>query len=396
MELVKSDKSLYIDDEAIATLAMAKEGILSPVTKLMNKAEVDKAHSLDAQSNDLPPFSLILSPAGKKNEEVIKSLKVNEKINLVVNGEIKGVLKVEEVFPIDKHKRVENIYGTSDENYPGVLQTLERIGNYALCGDYEVDSSFIDTIKNQIQTQKELLGAKRTTAVMLNAKPLHRGHERLIRQALEKSDLLVLFLLRPYNQDKFSYELREKALKHFTENFLPKNRVLIVPFENTYVFSGYNNVILDALGAKNFGCDAIRIGQNHKGIGMFYDSFNVNSIADQFNNLGIDIEIVSEYVFCNECKTLVSTRTCPHGSHHHIVYDSDFIEEILLQGVLPPAVLVRKEISAIFLSALYKDRFKKVRDKFPDFFPNNGLIENIDEEKFYTKIIDLHQTVSLT
>jgi len=231
---------------------------------------------------------------------------------------------------------------------------------------------------------------------MMAAKPLHRGHERMIRDALEKCDMIVLFLLKPYKKDKFSYELRYEALKYYTDNFLPKNKVLIVPFENTYIFAGYNNVFLDALAAKNFGCDAISVGQNHSGIGLFYDKYGTNSIVDRFDNEEFEIEVSSEYVYCNECKTLVSTKTCPHGTHHHISYKSEFIEELMLQGLLPPAVLVRKEISAIFLSSLYKNRWKKLINKFPDFFPSNGLLEEMDDKKFYLKIIDLHQTVSLT
>jgi len=396
MGLVKNDKTLYIDQEAIATLAIAQEGILSPVTKLMNSAEAKRVDETSLVDNQFFPFSFILAPSGKKNANILQTLERGERVNLNVNGKIKGFIVVEEVFKIDRMKRVEKIFATTDLTHPGVKDTLNRLGDFAISGDYEVDSDFVHDIKDKIKDRKELLGAKKVTAIMISAKPFHRGHERMLRSALERSNLIVLFLLKPYNKDKFSYELRFKALKYFIDNFLPKNRVMIVPFENTYIFAGYNNVVLDAIAAKNFGCNTIAIGQNHSGIGLFYESDGINSIADRFGDIGIDIEVSSEFVYCNKCKTLVSIRTCPHGSHHHISYDSEFIEEIILQGVLPPAILVRKEISAIFLSNLYQNRFKKIRRKFPDSFPNDGLLEEIDEEKFYTKIMDLHQTVSLT
>jgi sulfate adenylyltransferase len=396
MGSVKNDKVLYLDSEAIATLAMVKEGILSPVTKLMNEKEAREVDDTSMYKGQFFPFSFILAPSGKRNAKVLQSIKKGDKILLSLNGKIKGSLISDEIFKIDKNSRVQKIFATNDRTHLGVSKTLNRLGSYAISGDYEIESDFIDSIKIDIQKQKALIDASSITAIILSAKPLHRGHERLIREALEKSDLVVLFLIRPYSKTRFSYSLRKRALQYYIDNFLPKNRVIIVPLDNTYIFAGYNGVVLDAIAAKNFGCNAIKVGQNHSNMGVYYDDFRINSIADIFNNIGINIEVVSEYVFCNECKTLVSTRTCPHGSHHHIEYDSEFIEEIILQGVLPPAVLVRKEISAIFLSTLYRDRFKKVRSKFPDFFPNSGLIEEIDEEKFYTKIIDLHQTVSLT
>ncbi len=43
----------------------------------------------------------------------------------------------------------------------------------------------------------------------------------------------------------------------FIENFLPSNRVVVVPLENSYIFAGYNELVLDALVAKNFGCNRL-------------------------------------------------------------------------------------------------------------------------------------------
>ena len=396
MGLSKNVKSLFIDKEALDTLAMVKEGILSPVTKLMNSIEAKEVEEKSLYKGKFFPFPFILAPSGNTNEKVLTSLKKGQKVNLV-EGRVKcGELIVEDVFEIDRLKRVEQIFATTDLNHPGVKNILNRLGKYAVSGEYTVDTTFVKDVKSKIQNLKDLIGAKKISAIMMAAKPLHRGHERMIRIALDKNDMIVLFLLKPYKKDKFSYELREKALKYYVDNFLPKNRVLIVPFENTYIFAGYNSVFLDALAAKNFGCSSINIGENHSGIGIFYDKYDTNTISNLFKDENFDIEVVNEYVYCNICKTLVSTKTCPHGSHHHIAYKSEFIAELMIQGLLPPSILVRKEISAIFLSTLFKNRWKNLIAKYPDFFPSNGLLEEMDDKKFYLKIIDLHQTVSLT
>ena len=39
MAYSKRNKSLYIDTEALSTLALVKAGLISPVEKLMNKKE---------------------------------------------------------------------------------------------------------------------------------------------------------------------------------------------------------------------------------------------------------------------------------------------------------------------------------------------------------------------
>ena len=398
MESQKRNRELYLDSEALVTLKMCKEGVLSPVDKLMNSKEANEVDETSIYKGQYFPFSFILAPSGKRNEEVIKSVQKGTTLDIVVDDEKQGEIIADETFKIDRLKRVEKIFSTTDPLNPKVADTLERLGNYAICGEIKINSDEIKGHKEQINEQIKLLGAKNITAIMLSAKPFHRAHERMIRTALETSDLIVLFLLKPYKHNNFTYELREKMLRYFIDNFLPKNRVIIVPFENTYLFAGHDNIVLDAIAAKNYGCDSIVIGQNHEGLGLYYDISGTKTIISHFKslNIGIEIEVVNEFVYCNECKTLVSTNSCPHGRHHHISYNSELIYELFSVGVLPPAVLVRKEISAIALSHLFPNRFKNITEKFANFFPGSGLIEEMDEERFYMEIMSLHQTVSLT
>jgi len=39
MEFSRKNRPLYIDTEALSTLALVQEGLISPVTKLMNNAK---------------------------------------------------------------------------------------------------------------------------------------------------------------------------------------------------------------------------------------------------------------------------------------------------------------------------------------------------------------------
>lgn len=185
-------------------------------------------------------------------------------------------------------------------------------------------------------------------------------------------------------------------LTFFISNFLPKNRVVVVPLINSYVFAGYNEIIIDAIVAKNYGCDRLTIGRNHAGLGMFYDCNSNKSIIDKVIGIEIDIQVASEYVYCNQCTTLVSKNTCPHGQHHQISYHSDSILELLEMGLLPPAVLMRKEISAFLLSKLFPNRFKNLDRLYYDLLPVEGLIETHTEKDFYQELMKLYQTTSLT
>lgn len=396
MESKNENKTLFIDKEAVSALALAKEGLLHPLSGLMGSkeaAEVDATGLIDGKTF---PFSFILAPSGNKNQEILQNLQPGEEVNLVCEGRQYGTIWCDEVFPIDPHKRVEKIYGSADTSHPGVQRTLKRLGHYAIAGKYEVDFDDIRQTKEEIKKAQQIFEARHTTAIMIAAKPLHRAHERMIRLALDKTDLVVIFLLKPYGKDDLSFELRLKTVRYMISEFLPKSRVIVVPLENTYLFAGNNEMILDAIVAQNFGCDRLVTGQNHVGLGVFYDHNEMHSVFDTLSGIDIEIELMSEFVYCNLCRTLVSVRTCPHGHHHHISYHSSSIMELLRLGIMPPAVLVRKEVSAIILAHLFPHRFKNLEKLYYDIMPDSGLIEAHNEEDFYMGLMNLYQTSSLT
>ncbi len=396
MTLQRKNNSLFIDDEAATALQMLKAGLLSPVTSLMNQQEVSEVLNKSSIDNATFPFPFILTPSGKRNTEVLKTTKPNEELDLICNNKLFATLRVDEIFKINPKDRLQQIYGTSDTSHPGVSSTIKRVGSYAVCGNYILKDKLPLLHKNTFKEAKERINAKKITAIMMGANPLHRAHERLIRQSLDSSDLIVIFLLKPNTLADLHYDIRYDALKYFIDNYLPKNQVIIIPLEQNYIFAGINEIIIDAIVAKNYGCTKLVIGQNHAGLGMYYDSNSNKSIIDSVKGIDIDISIACEYVYCNRCKTLVSTNTCPHGRHHHISYHADSILELLKMGIIPPAVLVRKEISALILAQIFPNRFKNLEKLYYDLLPARGLIENHTEKEFYKELMKLYQTTSLT
>jgi len=396
MTSLRKNKTIFIDKEAASALELVADSLLIPISKLMNEKEskeVIESSLIDGKSF---PFPFILAPSGKKNKKILKSLQKDEEIVIVCEGIDFAILKVESVFEIDPKERVKHLYGTDDSTHPGVMATMKRLGSLAVSGNYKIINKKENINKKNIQKAKKRIHAKHVTSIVMAANPLHRGHERLIRQTLESTDLLVIFLLKPYESANLNYELREESLTYFVNNFLPKNKVIIVPLENSYIFAGYNEIIIDAIVAKNYGCDRLTVGRNHAGLGMFYDCNSNKSIIDKVIGIDIEISVASEYVYCDQCTTLVSKNTCPHGQHHQISYHSDSILALLEAGILPPAVLIRKEISAFLLSKLYPDRFKNLEKLYYDTFATKGLLEEHTEKDFYLELMKLYQTTSLT
>ncbi|CAA6807513.1 MAG: Sulfate adenylyltransferase, dissimilatory-type [uncultured Sulfurovum sp.] len=396
MASLKRNNQLHIDGEALSTLSLVQEGLISPVNKLMNEQEAIKVRETKMYQGVSFPFPFLLTPSGKKNEECLKSLKKGDVVELVHEKKIVGELTVDETFHISPNDRLKCIYGTDDPSHPGVKSTMKRLGSIAVTGNYHVNYPLITASKKMVQEKIEETGAKNVSALILAANPLNRAHERMIRQAMEQSDLVVIFLLKPFTNTGLRYDVRYDAILTFIESFLPANKVMVVPLENSYIFAGYNELILDALVAKNYGCHNLIIGKNHAGLGLFYDHDKLNSVFDATKDIAINVITVEQYVYCNKCRTLVSTKTCPHGQHHHVHYHSSSILKLINAGMMPPSVLMRKEVSANILSSLFPERFEHLQELYDALMPNDGLIEEHSEKDFYMKLMGLYQTTSLT
>ena len=239
MTSLRKNKTILIDSEAISALELLDNGLLAPATRLMNSKESKDVIETGLIDGKTFPFPFILAPSGKLNAEVLKTLEAGEELTVLNDKEeVYATIIVEEIFEIDPKERIRQIYGTSDLGHPGVTATLSRLGSLAVSGELIIKEKKSCFCKDEIDKAKAMVGAKHTTALMMAANPLHRAHERLIRQTLDDTDLLVIFLLKPYTESNLSYDIRKETLEFFINNFLTKNKVVVVPLENSYIFAG--------------------------------------------------------------------------------------------------------------------------------------------------------------
>lgn len=386
MKLQEKNKQLYIDKEAVSALGFLQEGLLYPVVSLMNKKETEEVVKTGMHNGVSYPCPFLLSPSGRRNEEILKSAKNGEVIDLICNGDRVGDIKVDEVFPIDKEERLSQIGAILEEKD----YIARRIGSYALSGRVNIQND-ITLYKQMIQDKKEKLQAKKITGVIFYANPIHRVHEKILREEFNDSDMIVIFLLRYHKEDFLGFDIRKKSLELVLDNFLSKERICVVPLDATYLFSGDNKMILYALIAKNFGCTKIMLGQKAQGLSVYYNHRTRHSVFDSLKGIDIEVKILDEYAYCTKCRCLLNTRSCPHGQHHHIIYSTESILKFFKMGIIPPTILVRREVSALILKTLFPERLEEMKQIYYGALPSDGVFSEDVQEDFYAKLIDLYQ-----
>ena len=386
--------SILINDEAFGALDLIENQIFSKFNRLMNEKEANEVYETGFLGGEPMPYAFVFAPQGKRNQETIKNAQKGEKIELInSSGESVGHINVSGSFKFDETKSAQNIFRANETE-----SARQCCGKLAISGEIKIYGSALEKVKERIVTVKKEQNAQKITAIMLTAEPFNRAHERLIRMTIDKADLVLLFLLKSHGADEvMSFALKKRVLEYFIQNYIPQNRLIIVPFENSSLFSSHLNPTLECVAAHRLGADKLVVGQNHAGIGMFYDHNVAHTVLERYkNDLNLEIVVLPELVYCNECKTLVSTKTCPHGQHHHIKYHAQTLKTLLLSGILPPAILMRRDISAMVLSELFPNRFENIQKLCDDLFPSNGLLEKQTEREFYENLMKLYQTTSLT
>ena len=386
--------SILINDEAFGALDLIENQIFSKFNRLMNEKEANEVYETGFLGGEPMPYAFVFAPQGKRNQETIKNAQKGEKIELInSSGEPVGHINVSGSFKFDETKSAQNIFRANETE-----SARQCCGKLAISGEVKIYGSALEKVKERIESIKKEQNAQKITAIMLTAEPFNRAHERLIRMTIDKADLVLLFLLKSHGADEvMSFALKKKVLEYFIQNYIPQNRLIIVPFENSSLFSSHLNPTLECIAAHRLGADKLVVGQNHAGIGMFYDHNVAHTVLERYkNDLNLEIVVLPELVYCNECKTLVSTKTCPHGQHHHIKYHAQTLKTLLLSGILPPAILMRRDISAMILSELFPNRFENIQKLCDELFPSNGLLEKQTEREFYEKLMKLYQTTSLS
>ncbi|MEN6643890.1 MAG: sulfate adenylyltransferase [Armatimonadia bacterium] len=262
---------------------------------------------------------------------------------------------VEEVYPWDKEKTAQAVFGTTEVEHPGVRGLYER-------GDFLVGGT-IDLMDNDrgpyaewnlfpAETRRvfEDRGWKTVVAFQTRNVP-HAGHEDLQKTVLGLCDgLLIQPLIGKKKPGDFKDEVILEAYKVLVEKYFPQERVLlnILPTEMRY--GGPKEAILHAIMRKNYGCTHIVIGRDHAGVSRkdktpYYGEEEAIEFFANFPDLGIEpIMIRGDFWYCKKCNRVASNRNCPHGEDCQIPFSGTIIRRGISEGEPVPEEVMRPEV----------------------------------------------------
>src|SRR5271168_1738327 len=346
----------------IADLEMLASGAFSPLTGFMGEADYSRARD-EMRLESGVPWSIPITLG--VDEATAKSLKTGSEIALATeDGKRLAILKLAEIYQVDRKLEAQNVFGTSEDAHPGA-KNVTSMPPYCLAGKVTLveeipGRTFLEFPREPRQTRAAFRerGWKKIVAFQTR-NPTHRAHEYIQKAALEICDGLMIHpLVGETKGDDVPAAVRMETYKVLLELYYPKNRALLTAMPAHMRYGGPREAILHAIIRRNYGCTHFIVGRDHAGVGSYYGTYDAQKMFERFTpaEMGITPLMFENTFYCAKCLGMASYKSCPHSDADRLLLSGTKVREMLRAGQSPPAEYTRPEIAAILAKAMHETK----------------------------------------
>lgn len=369
LERAKTLPQVRMTSRETSDLIMMGIGAFTPLEGFMGKADWQGVCD-DMKMTDglFWPIPITLSAS----QEVADKITEGSEVALVDDdtGELMGTMTVREKYAIDKAHECKSVFGTTDEEHPGVAKVMAQ-GDFNLAGPAKVLSeSFYPEQFGIYQRPAEAraIFAERgwsTVAALQLRNPMHASHAYLAWVAVEVCDGVYIHqLVGKLKPGDIPADVRVRCIDALVKNYFREERVVQGGYPMEMRYAGPREALLHAVFRQNYGCSHLIVGRDHAGVGDYYGPFDAHEIFNELPPGSLLLQpLKMDWTFyCYKCESMSSMKTCPHGKEDRLLLSGTMLRKTLSEGGEIPKEFSKPEVLDI-LREYYSNLEEKVEIK---------------------------------
>ena len=345
-------KTAPIRDQIARECVSISYGFFSPLEGFMLRDDVEAVLADMALADGYVwsiPIVFDMSP-----EQIARlSLKEGDTLLLTYQGQPMATLEVEEIYSLDGERMARIVYGTTDENHPGVRRSYsyeERFlgGKLTLVNPPRINPPFDRFWHPPKALRKSIAdsGWKKVVAHQTRNVP-HAGHEWLMKGAWFAANadaVLVNVVIGEKRVGDFIDEaiiLAHDVLRtagYFRDDV---HKVSMLLWDMRY--AGPREAVFHAIVRKNLGCSHHMFGRDHAGVESYYDPYASHRIFDEIPDIGIGPVVTLGWWYCPVCAGIAYEGLCGHPDRREELSGTR-MRKTLEGGVRPSTLTFRAEV----------------------------------------------------
>ena len=356
-------------------------GAFSPLEGFMEKADYESVlERMRLADGTLWPIPITLDVT----KEFAGSISEGARIALRhPEGMVLAIMTVTDIWEPDRTEEAEAVFGTQNDEHPGVFTLLHQTNPVYIGGTLEgIELPPHHTFKHLRYTPRELrekfreLGWKKVVAFQTR-NPMHRAHVELTKRAMEETGAKLLIhpvvgRTSPGDIDYFTrVRCYQAVLKHY-----PQDSVLLSLLPLAMRMAGPREALWHAIIRKNYGCTHFIVGRDHAGPkdrsgNSFYPPYAAQELMEKYQEeLGIRMVPFQEMVYVEDLSRYMPKDEVPEGSKILSISGTEF-RRLLREGKEIPEWFSYPEVVEI-LRQRYPPRSRQGFTVFFTGLPSSG------------------------
>jgi sulfate adenylyltransferase len=334
--LSRNLQSITLSQAALFDLELLLIGALSPLKGFMNRNDYESVlDCMRLQDNTLWPIPVCLGVSEAEAQHFESGQAVALRDN---EGFMLAVLHVKDIWPIDKEREAEAVYGTQNPVHAGVRNLFDSPGKYYVGGTIEgiqlPQHSAFKSLRHSPLEMRNLfnkLGWRRIVGFQTR-NPLHRAQYELTLRAMArvKANLLLHPVAGKVNPGDMDCYTRIHCYLAAGKNY-PANMMHLSLIPLAMRMAGPREALWHAIIRKNYGCTHFIVGPNHASPGpkaageIFYEKNAARKLATSFaGELGIEIVPFEEMVYVVDEDIFLPVSEVPFGVQTRFMSNDEF------------------------------------------------------------------------